>query len=381
MRATYSLYKRPPKDILYCQVWSPLQGKYMPAKSTGTANKVKARAIAKKMVEAWTATTSQSVDPIFGDYLFEFWDWEVSPYVKSRLLRRPDGLTKAYVNTNQSFIRRYAKSFFKNAKLSGITPKNLEEFILHLKSTTLLSPRSVNAIYDATAVPIREAFRLGAISSDSTRPIRKLWVPHTEKGIPSTAEIKALANWAWPDERLKLAFLTATICGLRLGEIRGLQREDIGDDILTLKHSFSVVDGLKAPKNGRPRIVTLPAFLKEMLLDLVSHNPHGETWIFWGKCPKMPISPGVIEEGFNTALAAIGIDESQRRARRLSFHSLRHFCNAMLRGAIPDEKLRLLTGHVTESMTEHYDHITDVDRAMLHEAQESRIVSIIGRSA
>jgi integrase len=285
------------------------------------------------------------------------------------------------VQTNHSFIARYAVPFFSGTKLSEISTCRLEAFLLHLKESTKLAPKSINSIYDAVAIPLREAFRLGVIPNDPTRPIRKLWVPHTEKGIPSTAEIRALSSMQWPDTRAKVAFLTATVCGLRLGEIRGLQKEDIRDDTLAVQHSFSVVDGLKAPKNGRPRVVPLPAFLRDELRDLVSRNPHGEEWIFWGKTPGHPLSPGVIADGFSNALAAIGIDEAQRKARRLSFHSLRHFCNAMLRGAVPDEKLRLLTGHLTESMTERYDHVTDLDRTMLHEAQESRIVSIIGRSA
>jgi integrase len=337
--------------------------------------------IARSFVKTQKALAMEPLDPRFVDYLETTWDWDTSPYVRAKLLRRADGLTRSYVGTNLSFSKRYAAPFFNKKRLSGITTLDLEGFLLHLRETTSLAPKSINSVYDAVAIPLRDAYRLGSIPNDPTRPIRKLWVPHTEKGIPSTAEVKALANLAWPDDRLKLAFLTATICGLRLGEIRGLQREDIGDDILTVKHSFSVVDGLKTPKNGRPRVVTLPSFIKERLLELASHNPHNEAWIFWGKCPGTPLSPGVIEDGFSKALAAIGIDESQRHARNLSFHSLRHFCNAMLRGAIPDEKLRLLTGHLTESMTERYDHVTDLDRAMLHEAQESRIVAIIGRSA
>ena len=95
-----------------------------------------------------------------------------------------------------------------------------------------------------------------------------------QRGFNCVCTERAVLAQVQTEPRVEAACLLAAICGLRLGEIRGLQREDLGDDILTVKHSFSVVDGLKTPKNGRPRVVTLPSFLKERLLELASRNPH-----------------------------------------------------------------------------------------------------------
>ena len=82
------------------------------------------------------------------------------------------------------------------------------------------------------------------------------------------------------------------------------------------------------------------------------------------------------------AFALIGIDDDQskpasahsRQGRGLSFHSLRHYCNAMLRGVIGDEKLRRLTGHSSVEMTNHYDHVTDLDVVKVRQAQAEIIL-------
>jgi integrase len=69
------------------------------------------------------------------------------------------------------------------------------------------------------------------------------------------------------------------------------------------------------------------------------------------------------------------------QVRNITFHSLRHFANAQLRGAVPDETLRKLTGHATGAMTDHYDHTTEGDLEVLAEAQEKRILKKIRKIA
>ena len=374
--ASFSLFPRS-NGIYSFQIWNPGARRYEVARSTGTRNKAKAKSLANAHLEKKRQEALTPTDPIFASYLLETWDWDASSYVRSKLLRRPDGLTKAYVQTSLSFCRRYAKPFFKDRKLSAITSRELENFLLTLRDTTKLAPKSINAVYDAAAIPLREACRLGMIANDPTKAIRKLWVPHTEKGIPTINELHDLLGEVQGEGRLEAACLLAATCGLRLGEIRALRFEDIEAERLFVRHSYSVVDGLKKPKNGRQRVVPLPQFVHEKLMVLASKNPQGEQWLLWGKASGKPVSPGFLEDGFNEALARIGISDKARVERRLSFHSLRHFCNSMLRGTIPDEKLRLLTGHRSEAMTEHYDHVTDLDLAAMRVVQDSRIVAML----
>jgi hypothetical protein len=40
------------------------------------------------------------------------------------------------------------------------------------------------------------------------------------------------------------------------------------------------------------------------------------------------------------------------------------------RGRVPDEKLRIMTGHRTEEMTEHYTHLLEEDYTEIRKVQE-----------
>jgi integrase len=174
-----------------------------------------------------------------------------------------------------------------------------------------------------------------------------------------------------------------------LGEILGLQKDAIVEDRLMIVHSYSKKEGLKTPKNGKPRVLHLPEILKSELISLARTNPHGEPWIFWSEKSGVPINVRTVEKAFYTQLEKIGIgDESidagtttrkrGRQSRHISFHSFRHLYNTLLRGAIPDEMLRASTGHLSVAMTDRYDH-SDHDQRLKETAKavNSRIMPFL----
>ncbi len=74
---------------------------------------------------------------------------------------------------------------------------------------------------------------------------------------------------------------------------------------------------------------------------------------------------------FNKALENIGIPDTERRERNISFHSWRHFFNTLCRvGMVPDSKLQRITGHHTQKMTEHYTHYKIKDFKDVMQIQE-----------
>jgi integrase len=121
--------------------------------------------------------------------------------------------------------------------------------------------------------------------------------------------------------------------------------------------------------------VPIPQALYDELRALAAKNPTDSDFIFFDALSeKKPFSRKMIEGAFIRQLAKIGIDAAGRSRRRLSFHSLRHGFNASMRGSIPDATLRKATGHLTASMTDHYDHTTNADLEAIRAAQDSRIL-------
>ncbi len=93
--------------------------------------------------------------------------------------------------------------------------------------------------------------------------------------------------------------------------------------------------------------------------------------MFYGRDRKTPLSPRFILDGFYSALDQIDIDEDQRQARRITFHSHRHFLNTALRSArVADPLVQRVTGHATQEMTEHYSHFALEDFRDVMKVQE-----------
>jgi integrase len=73
---------------------------------------------------------------------------------------------------------------------------------------------------------------------------------------------------------------------------------------------------------------------------------------------------------FKVALERIGITEEQRKSRVLLFHGYRHGFNTYIRGKVPDEQLRRVTGHKTLAMSDTYDHASVEHPADVKASQE-----------
>ena len=244
-----------------------------------------------------------------------------------------------------------------------------------------LGNRTINVIIKTAALPLHEAARLGLIASDPAVSIRKLGNDTREKGIPTEEEVRALVGLPGLDPRARCAILLGAACALRIGEIQALKIANIGEETLTVASNWSAMDGLKCTKTGRVRIVPLPRMIRDALFELEAANPHGPGhFLMYGTFPDAPLDMRALERMFYAALRQIGINETSRTARALSFHSLRHWSNATLRGSVSDAKLRLLTGHSTEAMTNRYDHATEADLAELAQAQEAKILPFLEKA-
>ena len=87
-----------------------------------------------------------------------------------------------------------------------------------------------------------------------------------------------------------------------------------------------------------------------------------------------PAESSRINYAFKAALVHIGITEEERERRNITFHSWRHWLNTTLRSrGIAGEKVRQVTRHDSEEMTEHYSHFRLEDFKDVAAAQEELV--------
>jgi integrase len=364
MRQAFILYRRAVGGrggrVYYAAFWNEERHDYM-RRSTGQTSKAAADAQARKwLAEGLPLRDSQT----FLGYLLGFWQTD-SPYLQ-RKAARGRLLSAAYLRNGRSAIEQHVKPFLETCgkgrlPLSQATAGILEDLILHLRDKGLGSSR-INGIYNAVAVPLAEAVRLGLLAHNPASRVERLPDRPPIREILSLGEVRTFFALSWQDPRLLAASLTAATTGLRLGEIRGLQTEDVQSGYLRVQHNWQDGEGLKPPKWGSKRDVPLPARTEAALHALIESNPWGDGFVFYGVRRGFPPDRKTITNAFTDGLLRIGISEEVRRRRGLTFHSWRHFYNSMLRGQLPDHALRALTGHRSEAMTERYTTLTEEQR-------------------
>jgi integrase len=167
------------------------------------------------------------------------------------------------------------------------------------------------------------------------------------------------------------------LCGLRRGEVRGLQWGDIGDGLITVCHNWIDDEGIKAPKckggvlreNKRP--VPFLASVADAIEAVrhISRNPAPDHFVFEGLYrPGEPLGNNFFRRALTVELLTIGInkmttngegkkviDDSEQRRRNLTFHGLRHtFVTLGRLAGISDMEIQTLAGHKSGAMMEWY---------------------------
>ncbi len=312
---------------------------------------------------------SDSTKPIFLiETLTNFWDFENSEYVKKRIARGYD-IKQRNCKEKLGIVKRYwAKYFDADRTVQSLTSRELDDFLMYLRTEKKLSADTVNKTMTAGNMAFEFLIKEGLITSNPLTSVERFKVNAKKRGIPTETEMKKLMelDWNWTDSVYKLAFKVAALFGLRAGEISGLQVCDIDAtaDLLYIRHSWNDTDKLKDTKNGDDRIIPIEHGVALELLMNARRNPdYSDTsFVFWSpKVAGQPMWPSSFEDDFYIAMQKIGISEEQRKERNIVFHSLRHYCATQIAQRASLEIAMKILGHRTEEMTRLYsEHETQM---------------------
>jgi integrase len=169
---------------------------------------------------------------------------------------------------------------------------------------------------------------------------------------PSESEVIAMMAHAtgW----LRLAIALAVYAGLRSGEVRALEAQDVdlANGILKVRRAFSA-DEITAPKSHDERAVPIAAELRPILVEATK--------------AKLPRARLLLNERGHTPtrqalLTTLKRMQERHSLQERSFHSLRHFfCSLLIRRGVGLEAVRVMAGHSDTKMTARYVHATAGD--------------------
>ena len=200
------------------------------------------------------------------------------------------------------------------------------------------------------------------------------------RGILTPEEARALFLQSWPDIRANTANLLAAVTGLRQGEILALQRQNVKTGYLEILRGWNQRTGElnETTKSGRIRYVPLPGKAEIAVHEVMGLSPwrSPDSFVFFAaKLERKPIEGRALTGGLYAAMRGIGINDQEREARWIDFHSWRHWFNSiMINQKIPMLKVQAITGHLTDEMTEAYYHLDDM--ADVREVQEKLFLDV-----
>jgi len=316
----------------------------------------------------------------FVQFLETFWDYDKSPYIPDRLAHGYR-FTRHYALGCQNRVKSSLKDFFGDKKLNCITTADLKALSKKLANEGRATS-TINQMLLICCTPLKWAFNEKIIPANPAIGLTKFSITNKERGILTEAEAAAIFSIDWQDKRAYVGSLVAATTGTRQGEVLALRRSDIGEDTINIAHSYSPIDGLKCPKNGKKRTVPLLPEVRAALLDLLNDNPHVDKdkpnpaydpFIFYSSKPDKPCDCKILLEGLKAALDAVNkkyADAAKNanlekpeifidyKGRNIIFHSWRHFFCSKITEKIDGEKVAKVSGHLSEAVFKKYaDHI------------------------
>jgi integrase len=169
----------------------------------------------------------------------------------------------------------------------------------------------------------------------------------------STADVERLVA-ACTDDRYRAAILLGAEAGLRAGEIRGLQWNDIREGVITVRRSLdNETDDVVLPKHNKLRTVPLSPRLASALAALAKRG----LWVVSrldGDC----LGYAGLHEAIVGVYSSAGVTRPPR-----PIHVLRHtFGTVAARRGVPLATLQDLMGHESIETTRQYVTVTEDDK-------------------
>ena len=367
------------KVAYYVRFVDPQTGNTIRERSSGQTS----RSAAGRWAEAELAKVSANVEGTgtVRTLAEGFWKWD-APYARGRRARGKS-ISRGFLDISESYTRNHIIPRWGDTEVSDITAAEIDTWVLELHDRKSLSSATVNKILQTLRTLLDGAVSRGLIRLNPAKAVEPLKESHEKRGILTDDEVRALLLWPGPfaDYRMYAINLLAFTTGIRMGEVRALDLDSIKETHIIISRSWEEGYGIKPPKNGQSRAIPIPRYVQEVLQEIITTSK-AEDLVFHGRTKSVPISKSHIVKALREAIIVMKLKEAgavetmnpaeiatARREllrdimqRQIGFHSWRHKLNTMLRAAgVPDPKIRLLTGHRADGMTDWYTRFAATD--------------------
>lgn len=370
-RNDYTLFKRkmPTGRIVYYYVIYDEQTGKRIYRSTGERTKALAEKYVRELADKGKLGVKDRVMVRLRDYTEDFFIPGRCP-VERYNRERGKSLTKATMSIRRTSLTEHILPHLGNMAVSNLTFSVIDKWVVGLPESDKLSRSTSNFQLMTLKVVLEQAVRDSILKENPCDKVETLGNDTRIRSAFTLKEVTAILgkDENWPNPMVRTICLVSAVTGMRLGEIRALRPECVTPEAILVKYSYSNIDGLKCPKNGRERLAPIPDGVYESIM---RWNWGDGGYIFRMYKPDKPLSGSWIEKELRRRMDRLGI-------KGKTFHSFRAFFNTqMISANVNGETLRAVMGHANEEMTLRYLHTDSAEFPKFRKVQEKIINEIL----
>lgn len=300
--------------------------------------------------EAATGTTTPPEAP----------EASVVAYGQAWVDRIQGGLATATASGYRTHLRSMGATGIGALSVGAVTKADVENWITQ-QANAGTSAGTINARVKVLGMVMRDAMDNGMAHGDPTHRARRPKAEIRKDRVLSADEIVLVlkAAKASPDRRLYPMVLLALYCGLRWQEVAGLTGYAVQGRRVEVYQvaERSTAKIRQGTKSGKPRGVTMPDFVAEVIEPLAAMA--GPGLLFPNRVGTVTDYHRWLRGAWRPMVEASGVAPFR-------FHDLRHtYGTALALAGRPRAEIARFMGHADERTTGRYihSHDTDADRA------------------
>lgn len=363
----YRLFRKPNG---YWYYWVYKDGKRY-NRSTNEKSKTRAIEIIKERLDRGTILGKASSSMMFfKDYAEIFYVPGKCPII-GEYLKRGGSLTTQHIKQSRAFIVDKLIPDWGETRLKDFTKANITEWLLGLPARYEIGiPRANQTLFILKQI-LNEAVNENLLIRNPAADVKPLVGTNEGKDAFTEEQIAQIFSTPWKNSLAETACLLAAMTGMRLGEVQALTTDQIKNGYLQIDASYSPYDKRKTTKSGHSRIVPITDEMRQLLLDTAITDGY-----IFSLDGRKPMSRSNLTDALKDRLDELGITKGAT-GKKVSFHSFRHTFNSKLVASdIQGAQIRAVIGHESQTMTEHYTHLTAEDMKSVKAVQQ-RIYTII----
>jgi integrase len=225
-RKPYLVFPKPSKkfrQLFYVQFRLP-DGSLSVPRASGQTSSAGAETWAVEQIRAGVieqTLTSRNRREELISFLTDFWDFERSRYIRGRLARG-NTIGRAYCQCMALMVGKYVKPHFEGRRISSLTADDFDEWMAQL-SDDGAAPRPINLARQSVNTALNYLVGLRRLPWNPLSSVKPYHEKHSKRGTVTADEYRALLALEGLDPRVYAAIGLSGLCGMRLGEIRGLK--------------------------------------------------------------------------------------------------------------------------------------------------------------